>query len=97
MVKAEDGAGGGGDVAEVAAVAGANVGGGGKDAVGGVETFPADVGDVKLNPGVGGVAAGAGGAGVAGVDVAADVTGGDAEQAGEVDEEVGEILADALL
>src|SRR5687768_3356566 len=76
---------GGGGVAPVAAVADLDVVERGEDAVGGVEGLPTDVGDVELDPGVGGVGAGAAGGGVAGVDVAADVAGGDPEEASQGD------------
>src|SRR5882672_1997374 len=52
----EDRAGGRGGVEAVAADRGADVVGLGQDAVGGVEALPAELGEVELDPGVGGLA-----------------------------------------
>src|SRR5262249_15833211 len=95
----EDRAAGRGGVEPVAADRGADVVGLGQDAVGRVEALPAELGEVELDPGVRGLALALvrlelGGLG-AGVDVTADVACGDDEQAGEADEQVGEVLAHA--
>ncbi len=93
---AVDRAAGGGGVGEMSAAGESDVPDIRQNSVCGIETFPTDVGNVEFDPSVRGVGHRSILAVVSGVNVAAHVARGKAEEACEADEEVGEILTDAL-
>lgn len=93
-----EGAGDRSDVAIIAAVADADMIEVWEGSVGRIESFPPDLGDVELDPGVGGIRSGTRftcRGSVSCVDVTANITSGYGQKAGHGDEEVRKILADA--